>query len=449
MGVVSKDLHPTSMFNKEIKMKAMNRLVALFLVVISMTLPCTVFAALVWSDDFEGYSVGGFPSPSWTYSGNSDITINNSVVTQGSKSLRVHNHPGSCWEAVAHRQVGISTSEGFLLEFYVYNGTDYQYIYNCNPWQAYVSLNTGDSWSSSLTGLIMFYEDGTVKDRAFTSSLQSYSQALWYKVKIKYMRKDTDTVTITYWINDEFKTTNDYLAQSYENDLVYISFHSGNSSVWFDDIKVSDLENDPPIIKSLTAKPKAGRPTLTVVFKCTAKDTDGTIAEYRWDFGDGDDNVTTKGTTSHNYVGMGTFNAKVTVVDNDGYETTSKVIPIKVCNGPDLTGKIEQLTFNEVNHKVIMKLRVSNEGDWPAGPFNISCHLSDDGTTPIVPAFKVIRADSGIKAEKSVIRIVDQQFDSSVYGKYFLIYIDPNKEVDEIDDTNNGIRLVVQSMTTE
>jgi PKD repeat protein len=213
--------------------------------------------------------------------------------------------------------------------------------------------------------------------------------------------------------------------------------------------EIEQLYNRAPVIKSFTANPTSGVPSLTVNFECIAKDRDGTIAEYRWDFGDGEDNTTTKGTTSHSYASVGTFNAKVTVVDNDGAETTSKVIPVKVYYGADLTGKIEQFTFDEVNHKVKMTLRVTNGGDSLATPFDVSYHLSDDGTTPLTPAFKVIRANNGLKAGKSIAPLVDVKFDDSIYGKYILIYVDSGKEVTEIDETNNGTRLVIQPMVTQ
>jgi len=207
--------------------------------------------------------------------------------------------------------------------------------------------------------------------------------------------------------------------------------------------------NKPPVIKTFTGNPKAGLPPLTVKFECTAKDKDGTIEEYRWDFGDGEDNTTTKGTTSHSYTSAGAFNAKVTVVDDFGGETTFTPIVIKPGYGADLVGKMEQFTFDEVNHKVKMTLRVTNAGDSIATPFNVSYHLSNDGTTPLLPAFKVIRANSGLKPGKSIVPLVNVSFNDSIYGKYILILVDSGKEVTEIDETNNGTRLVIQPMVTK
>jgi hypothetical protein len=139
----------------------------------------------------------------------------------------------------------------------------------------------------------------------------------------------------------------------------------------------------------------------------------------------------------------------VTVVDNDGGGTTSNIIKIRAYYGPDLTGKIEQLTFDEKNHNVKMKLRVTNGGDKLATPFDFSFYLSNDGTTPLLPAFKVVRAKNGLEAGASIAPLVDVKFDDSIYGKYILIYVDSGKEVTEIDETNNGTRLVVQPMVTQ
>ncbi|KQT02338.1 hypothetical protein ASG23_03125 [Cellulomonas sp. Leaf395] len=47
-------------------------------------------------------------------------------------------------------------------------------------------------------------------------------------------------------------------------------------------------------------------------------DLDGTIAEYRWSWGDGQTSTTTTPTTTHPYVAAGTYAVTVTVVDDDG-----------------------------------------------------------------------------------------------------------------------------------
>ena len=56
---------------------------------------------------------------------------------------------------------------------------------------------------------------------------------------------------------------------------------------------------------------------LTANFSNTATDSDGTIASYSWDFGDGSAASTTAN-PSHSYAAGGTYNVKLTVTDNAG-----------------------------------------------------------------------------------------------------------------------------------
>jgi PKD repeat protein len=74
---------------------------------------------------------------------------------------------------------------------------------------------------------------------------------------------------------------------------------------------------------------------LTVGFTARASDADGKIAEYRWDFeGDGTVDETTKANTAtHTYEQAGTFQARVTAVDDDGI-TGSATIGITATGRP-------------------------------------------------------------------------------------------------------------------
>jgi len=87
-----------------------------------------------------------------------------------------------------------------------------------------------------------------------------------------------------------------------------------------------------PVIDNFTANPSVGLAPLSVTFTCNAHDEDGSIVRYEWDF-DGDnvtDETTTVNTVTHEYTTSGVYNARVTVVDNDGAKTTSKDIKIYV-----------------------------------------------------------------------------------------------------------------------
>ncbi len=67
---------------------------------------------------------------------------------------------------------------------------------------------------------------------------------------------------------------------------------------------------------SFTASPSTGDAPLVVLFSAQATDTDGTIALYLWNFGDG---TTANGkTVEHIYLVPGTYGVVLTVTDNDG-----------------------------------------------------------------------------------------------------------------------------------
>ena len=98
---------------------------------------------------------------------------------------------------------------------------------------------------------------------------------------------------------------------------------------WF---QVSGAANQPPVIDSFNAEPTSGHAPLEVTFTCSAHDPDGYITEYRWDF-DGDGNIdetNVANTTTYTYDDAGTYYAEVTVVDDEGGETTSDPITIEV-----------------------------------------------------------------------------------------------------------------------
>lgn len=80
-----------------------------------------------------------------------------------------------------------------------------------------------------------------------------------------------------------------------------------------------DAATNPPPSVALNAAPLYGYVPLTVGFTADATDDVG-VVEYRWDFdGDGDDDfITTTNTAGWTYEVVGTFNAGVTVLDNEG-----------------------------------------------------------------------------------------------------------------------------------
>ena len=121
--------------------------------------------------------------------------------------------------------------------------------------------------------------------------------------------------------------------------------------------------NQNPIINSFTATPTTGTAPLSVTFNCSAADPDGgSIAEFRWDI---DNNGTIDGTTatgsfSYTYNHVGTYQAKCTVVDDEGATTASEVKSITVdsqqgisINRPfyfDKTSSIEDVDIRDLDN---------------------------------------------------------------------------------------------------
>lgn len=73
-------------------------------------------------------------------------------------------------------------------------------------------------------------------------------------------------------------------------------------------------------VAAFTATPPNGLPPLGVTFNGAASyDPDGSVVEYRWDFGDGTPQfVTPTPLASHTYTELGEYTVVLTVVDNDG-----------------------------------------------------------------------------------------------------------------------------------
>lgn len=78
---------------------------------------------------------------------------------------------------------------------------------------------------------------------------------------------------------------------------------------------------------TIGATPNAGTPPLTVQFTADAADTDGVIASYFWQFGDGTTSV--EQNPVHTYTSFGSFTVLCIVRDNKG-ATASQTTPIEV-----------------------------------------------------------------------------------------------------------------------
>jgi len=89
------------------------------------------------------------------------------------------------------------------------------------------------------------------------------------------------------------------------------------------------IVNKPPI-SSLTYSPLNPVVNETITFDASnSTDIDGYITKYEWDFGDGNNTNTTEPIITHSYASAGTYNANLTVTDDEGAtNSTSKLITV-------------------------------------------------------------------------------------------------------------------------
>jgi len=195
-------------------------------------------AQVIWADDFESYQPGTFPGSPWGYTGNSNIRATSSIACEGSQSLGAHGSIGGCWEAIVCHPIEVSTLEGFVLEFCIFISSDHRA--GCHPWQGGCGMRTHCSWTTGqAVGLFGFPDTGEIVGRS--GRLGHYEQDTWYRLRVRYLPLDSSTIQLDYWINDEFVETQITQRKSYEDNLIYFNFSTGDGSTYYDDITVSTL----------------------------------------------------------------------------------------------------------------------------------------------------------------------------------------------------------------
>ena len=96
---------------------------------------------------------------------------------------------------------------------------------------------------------------------------------------------------------------------------------------------------------SFTYSPESPEYGETVTFDASgSSDTDGTIVNYIWDFGDG--SAGTGMTTTHAYASVGTYVVTLTVTDNDGLTDTATKDVVVIATGVELTPPVASFTYS-------------------------------------------------------------------------------------------------------
>lgn len=84
--------------------------------ILLLSLQMGAMADIIWSDNFESYPHGTYPSPDWTHTGSGDIYADSTNSSEGDQSLRIHGSsgdagnpfPADCWKWI--RQLRVSSS---------------------------------------------------------------------------------------------------------------------------------------------------------------------------------------------------------------------------------------------------------------------------------------------------------------------------------------------------
>jgi alpha-tubulin suppressor-like RCC1 family protein len=189
----------------------------------------------VWSDDFESYAAGSWPSPNWANSGNTDGSITTSYYVSPSKSLRLYGVVGEFWGALAHRSLG--TSAPFIAECHVRNGSE-TIPSSGHQARADFDLHVGPSWTTGPRHLMSFHKDGYMYG-PLGENLGPYEVNTWYPVRLKYEYPVAGQVRVSIWVNNQRRVVSTLTPASYESQLAYLGVTAQAGTVWYDNCRVS------------------------------------------------------------------------------------------------------------------------------------------------------------------------------------------------------------------
>ncbi|MDO9549053.1 MAG: T9SS type A sorting domain-containing protein [Candidatus Marinimicrobia bacterium] len=195
-----------------------------------------------WTDDFESYSTGSWPT-TWVADGNatdnSKNYVDNTVNYQGQKSLRLFGTIGGCWGALAYHPIVISPP--YEIELAVRNGNEN--LSGCHPDRADIALRKGTHWSNPSRSFISFKGDGTILSGGGGVTLGNYTKLSWYLIKIQYERPSSSEVKISYWINGIYKGSETLTAIEDEDQLTNLQLDVQEGTAWFDNICLEESQH--------------------------------------------------------------------------------------------------------------------------------------------------------------------------------------------------------------
>lgn len=188
----------------------------------------------IWSDDFEAYASGSWPSPNWIDDGNTGGYVDDAVFHSGLQSLRLHGIIGVYWAELAYHTIG--TSPPWTFECYIRNGNE-SIPPEGHPHRGAFVLRDQPTWTSGGRGLMIFSKDGHIYGAA-NEDLGTYQVDTWYKVGIRYEYPVAGQVRITYWIDDTQVGQVVLPPESVESSIAYLEVYAGAGTVWYDDARL-------------------------------------------------------------------------------------------------------------------------------------------------------------------------------------------------------------------
>src|SRR5207249_5998719 len=141
---------------------------------------------------------------------------------------------------------------------------------------------------------------------------------------------------------------------------------------------------------------------LTCSFTSTSSDPDGSIASYRWTFGDGSAAVTTQN-ASHTYGAGGTYTVTLQVTDNQGAtNSSSQSVTVTAPNSPPVVnaGADEQVLLG------VLWTTSFSFSDPDNGPWNYTIDWGDgstsSGSRPSAGSFSATHTYLGILTQRTI-----------------------------------------------
>jgi hypothetical protein len=189
----------------------------------------------LFSDDFESYAVGTFPSPGgWQLvfdgRGSQYQVVVNSVSVSGTKSFQLWGTNG--WSATAERHFSTGAE---IIGFEAYVRAE---DYHSSEFSATVGFWNRDkgTWGTKYA-VVQFTADGFIQGASFKEArnLQSYAPDTWYKVKL-LLDRSTDTFSV--WVDGELRASGIMTGSSYDIDAIEVDSRWGRVQCYYDDVKV-------------------------------------------------------------------------------------------------------------------------------------------------------------------------------------------------------------------